>query len=75
MKLSFGNMNVEMNIFRISKQQNTETKIEEVDLIQTLSEEYFEKEFVSGTVEKDKNMEESGEWESNRGENEIPMTQ
>ena len=76
MKLSFGNMTVEMNIFIISKQQNTETEMEEVDLIQTLSKEYFEKEFVSGIMEKDKNLEESGEWESNRGENdEKPMTQ
>ena len=62
-------MTVEMNIFRISKQQNTESEVEEVELIQTLSKEYFEKEFVSGTVEKDKNL------KNGRGENKMPMTQ
>ena len=33
LKLSLGNMTVEMNIFRISKQQNIESEVEEVDLI------------------------------------------
>ncbi|XP_052197344.1 uncharacterized protein LOC127804512 [Diospyros lotus] len=43
MKLSFGNMTVEMNVFKVAKQPNDEMELEEVDLIQTLSEEYFEK--------------------------------
>ncbi|XP_052177519.1 uncharacterized protein LOC127791578 [Diospyros lotus] len=43
MKLSFGNMTVEMNVFKVAKQPNDEMELEEVDLVQTLSEEYFEK--------------------------------
>ena len=43
MKLSFGNMTVEMNVFKVSKQLCEENKVEDVDLIQTLREEYFEK--------------------------------
>lgn len=43
MKLSFGNMKVEMNVFKVAKQPNDEMELEELDLIQTLSEEYFEK--------------------------------
>ena len=37
MKLSFGNMTVEMNVL------SEENEVEDVDLIQTLREEYFEK--------------------------------
>jgi hypothetical protein len=43
MKLSFGNMTVEMNVFNVSKQLSEENEVEDVDLIQTLREEYFEK--------------------------------
>jgi len=43
MKLSFGNMTVEMNVFKVAKQPNDEMELEKVDLIQTLSEEYFKK--------------------------------
>lgn len=43
MKLSFGNMIVEMNVFKVSKQLSNEGELEEVDLIQTLREESFEK--------------------------------
>ncbi|XP_052197233.1 uncharacterized protein LOC127804413 [Diospyros lotus] len=43
MKLSFRNMMVEMNVFKVVKQPNDKMELEEVDLIQTLSEEYFEK--------------------------------
>ena len=43
MKLSFGNMMVEMNVFKVSKQLSEENEVEDVDLIQTLREEYFEK--------------------------------
>lgn len=34
---------MEMNVFKVAKQPNNEMELEEVDLIQTLSEEYFEK--------------------------------
>lgn len=43
MKLSFENMTMEMNVFKLAKQLNDEMELEELDLIQTLSEEYFEK--------------------------------
>jgi hypothetical protein len=36
MKLSFGNMTVEMNIFNVSKQIGEHEDIKEVDLIQTV---------------------------------------
>ena len=43
MKLSFGNMTVEINIFKVSKQFSEENEVEDVNLIQTLREEHFEK--------------------------------
>lgn len=55
MKLSFGNMTVEMNVFKVSKQLSDEGEVEEVDLILTLREKYFEKvlcELVSQESEK-----------------------
>ena len=42
MKLSFGNMTVEMNVFKVSKQLSDEMEVDEVNLTQTLREEYFE---------------------------------
>ena len=44
-------MTVEMNIFRVYKQSNTKDETEEVDLIQTLSEDYFEKEFIHESLQ------------------------
>ena len=43
MKLSFENITVEMNVFKVSKQLSEENEVEEFDLIQTMTEEYFEK--------------------------------
>ena len=45
MKLSFGNMTLETNIFRVSKQPNMENEIKEADVIQALSEEYIKCKF------------------------------
>ena len=42
MKLSFGNMTMEMNIFRVRKQIGECEDIREVDMIHALGEEYFE---------------------------------
>ncbi|KAJ6359540.1 hypothetical protein OIU76_001131, partial [Salix suchowensis] len=52
MKLSFGNMTVEMNIFNISKQIGEHEDIREVDLIQTVCQEHFEREGIKDPLER-----------------------
>ena len=54
-------MTVEMNIFTVSKQFNTENETEEVDLIQTLSEDYFKKEFIHESLQASQELEEQKE--------------
>ena len=41
MKLSFGNMMVEMNVFKVSKQLSEENEVEDIDLIQTFEGRIF----------------------------------
>ncbi|KAL9387950.1 hypothetical protein Peur_021074 [Populus x canadensis] len=52
MKLSFGNMTVEMNIFNVSKQIGEHEDIREVDLIQTVCQEHFERECIKDPLER-----------------------
>ncbi|XP_052308537.1 uncharacterized protein LOC127905253 [Populus trichocarpa] len=52
MKLSFGNMTVEMNIFNVSKQIGEHEDIREVDLIQTVCQEHFEREWIKDPLER-----------------------
>ncbi|KAJ6724730.1 hypothetical protein OIU85_022628 [Salix viminalis] len=52
MKLSFGNMTLEMNIFNISKQIGEYEDIREVDLIQTVCQEHFEREGIKDPLER-----------------------
>ncbi|XP_034888401.1 uncharacterized protein [Populus alba] len=52
MKLSFGNMTVEMNIFNVSKQIGEHEDIREVDLIQTICQEHFEREWIKDPLER-----------------------
>nr|XP_034903990.1 uncharacterized protein LOC118041005 [Populus alba] len=52
MKLSFGNMTVEMNIFNVSKQIGEHEDIREVDWIQTICQEHFEREWVKDPLER-----------------------
>ena len=42
MKLSFGNMTLELNIFNICKQLGEDDEIEEVNYIDTIVDEYFQ---------------------------------
>lgn len=58
LKLSFGNLTVEMNIFRVFKQQDIESEIEEVDLIHTLADVYFKNGFTSESSVENQEVEE-----------------
>lgn len=68
-------MTVEMNIFRVAKQQDTESEVEEIDLIQTLTKDYFEKEFMRRTMEENQDFEEIREAEGITRESERSMSQ
>jgi len=52
MKFSFGNMTVEMNIFNVSKQIGEHEDIREVDLIQTIFQEHFERVWIKDPLER-----------------------
>ena len=51
LKLSFGNMTLELNIFNTSKQPRDEEDVHEVDLIETLVQEQFNKTCFSDPLE------------------------
>ena len=51
LKLSFGNMTLELNIFNTSKQPRDEEDVHEVDLIETLVQEQFNKTFFPDPLE------------------------
>ena len=72
LNLSFGNMTIEMNIFRIAKHQDTKSEVEEVDLIQTLTENYFKEEFMRRTKEGNQDSEAIREVEIRGKESETP---
>ncbi|XP_052211219.1 uncharacterized protein LOC127814034, partial [Diospyros lotus] len=64
-------MTVEMNIFRVAKHQDTESEVEEVDLIQTLTNDCFE-EFMRRPKEGNQDLEEIKEVEVISKESEKP---
>jgi len=51
LKLSFGNMTLELNIFNVCKQPGEEEEIEEVNLIDTTVEDHFQISSVSDPLE------------------------
>ena len=51
LKLSFGNMTLELNIFNTRKQPRDEEDVHEVDLIETLVQEQFNKTCFSDPLE------------------------
>ena len=51
LKLSFGNMTLDLNIFNTCKQPRDEEDVHEVDLIKTLVQEQFNKTYFSNPLE------------------------
>ena len=51
LKLSFGNMTLNLNIFNTCKQPRDEEDVHEVDLIKTLVQEQFNKTYFSNPLE------------------------
>ena len=51
-KFSFGNMIIEKNIFKVTKQPSDYEEVEEVDWIQTTTQDHFDREYFDDPLEK-----------------------
>ena len=52
LKLSFGNMTLEMNIFTVGKQMGEVAEVEEVDFIESIVQEHVDREFLEDPIER-----------------------
>ncbi|GFZ14664.1 hypothetical protein Acr_24g0008540 [Actinidia rufa] len=52
LKLSFGNMTLETNIFTVGKQMKEVDQIEEINVIETIIQEHVDREFMEDSIER-----------------------
>ncbi|GFZ12049.1 hypothetical protein Acr_23g0004340 [Actinidia rufa] len=53
LKLSFGNMTLETNIFTVGKQMREVDQIEEINVIESIIQEHVDREFMEDSIERD----------------------
>ncbi|GFS42481.1 hypothetical protein Acr_00g0080060 [Actinidia rufa] len=52
LKLSFGNMTLEINIFTVGKQMREVDQIEEINVIESIIQEHVDREFIEDSIER-----------------------